>query len=32
MEGHLLGLRDDEERIDRVYRELDEARRKQAAP
>ena len=32
MEGHLLWLRDDEEHIDRVYRELDEARRKQEGP
>jgi hypothetical protein len=29
MEAHLLWLRDDEERIDRIYREMDEQRRQQ---
>jgi hypothetical protein len=32
MEGHLLWLRDDEERIDRIRREMDEARRQQEMP
>jgi hypothetical protein len=32
MEGHVLWLRDDEERIDRIYREMDEERRKQEGP
>jgi hypothetical protein len=32
MEGRLLWLRDDEERIDRIYREMDEERRRQEKP
>jgi hypothetical protein len=32
MEGHLLWLRDDEERIDRIHREMDEERRRQEEP
>ena len=29
MEAHIQWLRDDEDRIDRIYREIDEQRRKQ---
>ena len=29
MEAHILWLRDDEDRIDRIYREIDEQRRRQ---
>ena len=32
MEGRLLWLRDDEEHLDRVYREMDEERRRQEKP
>lgn len=32
MEGCLMGLREDEERIDRIYREMDEERRRQEKP
>ncbi len=32
MEGHLQWLRDDEERIDQIYREMDEQRRRQETP
>lgn len=32
MDGHILWLRDDEERIDRIHRELDEERRRQEQP
>ena len=32
MQGRLLWLRDDEEHIDRVYREMDEERRRQEKP
>jgi hypothetical protein len=32
MEAHLLWLRDDEDRIDRIYREIDQQRRQQENP
>jgi hypothetical protein len=32
MEGHILWLRDEEDRIDRIHRELDEERRQQEKP